>query len=72
MDEFVEDLLCRLGLAVRVEQRGKLRGATSGVVDRALAMKSKGLLSPLACLVELAKLMAEQHLQPSLAGLRPI
>jgi len=56
VDEFLEDLLCRLGLAVRLEQRGKLTGATPGVVDRTLAMQGKCLLSPLPCLVELAKL----------------
>src|SRR5215204_7604036 len=54
--ELVEDLLCRLGLAVRLEQRGKLIGATPGVVDRTLAMEGQCLLSPLTCFIELAKL----------------
>ena len=53
--ELVEDLLGRLGLAVRLEQPGKLMGATPGVVDRTLAMEGQRLLSPLACLIELAK-----------------
>jgi hypothetical protein len=52
----VEERLCRLGLVVRLEQRGKLLGATPGVVHRTLAMQDKCLLRPLACLVELAKL----------------
>jgi hypothetical protein len=54
--ELVEDLLGRLGLAVRLEKSGKLLGATPGVVDRTLAMKGQRLLSPLTCLIELAKL----------------
>jgi hypothetical protein len=52
----LEDLLRRLGLVVRLEQPGKLMSATLGVVDRTLAMQGQCLLSPLACLVELAKL----------------
>jgi hypothetical protein len=56
LGELVEDLLGRLGLAVRLEESGKLLGATPGVVDRTLAMEGQRLLSPLACLIELAKL----------------
>ena len=37
--ELVEDLLCRLGLAVQLEQRGQLMGATPGVVNRTLTMQ---------------------------------
>jgi hypothetical protein len=54
--ELVEDLLSRLGLAVRLEQPGQLLGATPGVVDRMLAMEGQRLLSPLACLIEMAEL----------------
>ena len=54
--QLVEDLLCRLGLATALEQRGKLIGATPGVVDRTLAMEGQCLLSPLTCFIELAKL----------------
>ena len=54
--ELVEDLLGRLGLTVRLEESGKLLGATPGVVDRTLAMEGQGLLSPLTRLIELAKL----------------
>ena len=53
--ELLEDLLCRLGVAVRLEQRGKLTGTPPGVVDRTLPMQGKRLFSPLACLVELAE-----------------
>ena len=54
--ELVEDLLGRLGLTVRLEESGKLLGATPGVVDRTLAMEGQRLLSPLTRFIELAKL----------------
>src|SRR5215207_8488258 len=56
LGELVEDLLCRLGLAVQLEQRGQLKGAAPGVVDRTLAMQGQCLFCLLARLVDLAKL----------------
>jgi hypothetical protein len=56
----LEDLLGRLGLVVRLEQRDKLTGAAPGVVDRTLAMQGQCLFCLLACLVELAKLSMDR------------
>jgi hypothetical protein len=52
----LEDLLCRLGLAIQLEQRGWLMGAAPSVVDRTLTMQGQCLFCLLARLVELTKL----------------
>jgi hypothetical protein len=40
--ELLEGLLCRLGLAVRLEQRGRLMGAAPGVVDAYRSAQAAG------------------------------
>jgi hypothetical protein len=52
----LEDLLRRLGLVIRLEQRGQLMGAAPGVVDRTLTIQGQCLFRLLACLIELAEL----------------